>query len=142
MLCDAAQVVDGKFFILGGGFQNLSDDFPPFALAGRIEFPPSEMGKSHKWEIYLEDENAKSVLPAEVSPISQTFELASAEGFDGDFAAVPFVINFARLELAVNARYTWRVYVDGRTDDQWFLSFGVKSRQAPVLRSIDGGANK
>ena len=130
MLCDGAQVIDGKFFILGGGFESFGAEPQPFALAGRIDLPPSALGRDHKWELYLEDSDGRSVLPDEVSPISQEFAISEIADFDDAYVSVPFVVSFGALQLAPGQRYTWRLYVDGRTDDTWFLNFSVRAPQA------------
>jgi hypothetical protein len=133
MLCDGAQVIDGKFFILGGGFESFGADPQPFALAGRIDMPPSALGSDHKWELYLEDTEGRSVLPAEVSPISQQFAISDIPGFDDAYVSIPFVVSFGALQLAPGQRYVWRLYVDGRTDDTWFLNFTVR---APINDAV------
>ena len=47
LLCDAAQVSDGKLFILGGGWSMTGPDPVPSAVALKIDVDWHEAGRSH-----------------------------------------------------------------------------------------------
>ena len=71
LLCDAAQVSDGKLFILGGGWSMTGPDPVPSAVALKIDVDWHEAEASHHWELFLEDADGRPVLvdTPETSPI-------------------------------------------------------------------------
>ena len=62
LLCDAAQVSDGKLFILGGGWSMTGPDPVPSAVALKIDVDWHEAETSHHWELFLEDADGQPVL--------------------------------------------------------------------------------
>ena len=62
LLCDAAQVSDGKLFILGGGWSMTGPDPVPSAVALKIDVDWHEAEASHHWELFLEDADGQPVL--------------------------------------------------------------------------------
>ena len=54
LLCDAAQVSDGKLYILGGGWSMTGPDPVPSAVALKIDVDWHEAETSHHWELFLE----------------------------------------------------------------------------------------
>ena len=53
LLCDAAQVSDGKLYILGGGWSMTGPDPVPSAVALKIDVDWHEAETSHHWELFL-----------------------------------------------------------------------------------------
>jgi len=49
MLCDAAQVADGKLFILGGGWSLIGPDPMPSAIAIKVDVGWHEATRAHHW---------------------------------------------------------------------------------------------
>jgi hypothetical protein len=62
LLCDAAQVSDGKLYILGGGWSMTGPDPVPSAVALKIDVDWHEAETSHHWELFLEDADGQPVL--------------------------------------------------------------------------------
>ena len=62
LLCDAAQVADGKLYILGGGWSMTGPDPVPSAVALKIDVDWHEAETSHHWELFLEDADGQPVL--------------------------------------------------------------------------------
>ena len=62
LLCDAAQVSDGKLYILGGGWSMTGPDPVPSAVALKIDVDWHEAETSHHWELFLEDADGRPVL--------------------------------------------------------------------------------
>lgn len=64
LLCDAAQVVDGKLYILGGGWSRIVQIQPPLnmALAVRILIPWHEANKRHHFEARLINQDGVLVI--------------------------------------------------------------------------------
>src|SRR5580698_9789545 len=62
MLCDAAQVSDGKLYVLGGGWSMTGPDPVPSAIALKIDVGWHEAEAAHHWELFLEDADGGPVL--------------------------------------------------------------------------------
>ena len=119
MLCDAAQVADGKLYILGGGWSMTGPDPVPSAVALKIEVDWNEADRAHHWELFLEDADGRPVLvqtqegsqPVEVRgefTVSQPPGLPAGSPID-----VALAVNMGPIPLPPGARYTWRITIDG-----------------------------
>ena len=62
LLCDAAQVADGKLYILGGGWSMTGPDPVPSAIALKIDVDWHEAEVPHHWELFLEDADGRPVM--------------------------------------------------------------------------------
>ena len=62
LLCDAAQVADGKLFILGGGWSMTGPEPLPSAIALKIDVDWHEAEVPHHWELFLEDADGQPVM--------------------------------------------------------------------------------
>ena len=49
MLADSAQAVEGKLYILGGGWSLVGPEPTPMAIALKIEVPWDETNRRHTW---------------------------------------------------------------------------------------------
>jgi len=137
MLCDAAQVADGKLFVLGGGWSLIGPDPMPSAIAIKVDVGWHEVARPHHWELFLVDEDGRSVIvegadgpqPIEVRG---DFEVGRPEGVpEGSPVDVALAVNFSPLPLANNSRFTWRLTIDGESDDDWQLAFSTRPAAAP-----------
>jgi hypothetical protein len=61
MLADAAQAVNGKLYILGGGWSWIVAGMP-FAVAFKLEIPYSRATEKHTWKLSLLDADGQPVL--------------------------------------------------------------------------------
>lgn len=132
MLCDSAQVAEGKLYILGAGWSIIGADPVPMAIAAKIEVPYTGQSADHHWEIELTDEDGGPVfVPTadgnQVMIVPGDFRV---EG-EGDLAAgtmidIPLAINFGPLPLPPGHRYMWRMTVDGETNEEWTASFTIR----------------
>lgn len=116
LLCDFAQVADGKLYILGGGWTLCGPGAFQHALAIKIEVPWSESNRLHQLEAVLRDEDMQAVSvgdpPSEVK-FEGTFEVGRPVGLPpGTPLDVPLAVNFGPLELPAGA-YFWSVSIDG-----------------------------
>ena len=55
LLADAAQEVNGKLYVLGGGWSVTGPDVPPMALAVKLDVPWTEANQAHTFELVLVD---------------------------------------------------------------------------------------
>lgn len=82
-LADAAEVLNNKLYVMGGGWESLQvhDAFPivqHFAVAISVRLEPHEVNKSH--EFALDIESPSGVL---LATIEADFELVPEEGATG-----------------------------------------------------------
>jgi hypothetical protein len=137
LLCDAAQVADGKLFILGGGWSLTGPDPTPSAIAVKLEVPWSEADKAHHWELFLVDADGREVTIPGPDGTSQTIEIRGdfqvgrpTEIPEGSPIDLPLAFNLGPLPLTPGQRYTWRLVIDGDSDEAW--SLGFTTRPAPI----------
>jgi hypothetical protein len=136
LLCDAAQVSDGKLYILGGGWSMTGPDPVPSAVALKIDVDWHEAATSHHWELFLEDADGRPVLmetpdgtqPVEVRgefTVSQPPEIPEGSPID-----VALAVNLGPIPLAPATRFAWRLTIDG--DSLPGASLGFTTRPRPV----------
>lgn len=133
LLCDAAQVVAGKLYILGGGWSVTGPEPAPSAIAIRIEVGWNEAGQAHHWELFLVDADGRDVGfdgpdgTRQVIEIRGDFEVGRADNVPpGTPIEQHLAINLPPLPLPPNGRYSWRLTVDGHTEESWALSFTTR----------------
>jgi hypothetical protein len=132
MLADAAQEVNGKLYILGGGWSVTGPDLPAMALAVKLDVPWNEALVPHEFQISLVDADGHPVRISEEPEapavlIGGQFEVGRPSGLppgsDIDFA---FTVNIGSMPLATG-RYTWQLWIDGETAIGWQRPFQVRN---------------
>ncbi len=132
LLADAAQVADGKLYILGGGWSLTGPDPTPSAVAIKIEVGWNETDQEHHWELFLEDADGGPVMvetPDGLQPVEIRGELAvgKPEGIlEGTPVDVPMAINLGPLVLNPGTRYSWRLLIDGEHFPGGSISFSTR----------------
>jgi hypothetical protein len=136
LLCDAAQVAEGKLYILGGGWSMVGPDPTPSAVALKLEVAWTEIDATHHWELFLEDEDGQDVVidtPDGPKPVEVRgdFRVAQPEGLPaGSPVDVSLAVNLGPLPLTPGRRFAWRLTIDGESQDGWQLGF--TTRPLPV----------
>ena len=127
MLCDYAQVVEGKLYIVGGGWSVAN------RLTGHIaaifQLPYEWAQRRMRTVFALQQADGEPVLGAssiilewEVAP-----QLAEQRGAQLD---APVAIPLPPIDLP-NGRYRWVVTVDGE-QNEWKLPFLITSQRTPL----------
>ncbi len=143
MLCDAAQVSDGKLYVLGGGWSMTGPDPVPSAIALKIDVGWHEAESAHHWELFLEDADGRPVLvdtPDGEHPVEVRgeFTVGRPPGIpEGSPIDVALAVNLGPLPLTPGTRYTWRMAIDGESHTDWVLGF--TTRPTLVRDSTDAG---
>ena len=136
LLCDAAQVSDGKLYILGGGWSMTGPDPVPSAVALKIDVDWHEAETSHHWELFLEDADGRPVLmetadgtqPVEVRG---EFTVSQPQGIpEGSPIDVALAVNLGPIPLAPGTRFAWRLTIDGESLPGASLGFTTRPRQS------------
>ena len=114
LLCDAAEEVGGKLYILGGGWSFLHrPDVPTsMALAVKIAVPWNDTNQSHTLRAHLLTDDGETVdIAGETVEATGNFEVGRPPGVKpGSDIDAPFVLPF---QLALPAGgYVWELEID------------------------------
>src|SRR5215218_5083668 len=121
MLADAAQAVDGKLYILGGGWSITGPEPSASAIAAYIQVPWDRTNVEHQFRFELIDSDGQPVA------IEGAFEVGRPVGVrPGTPIDVPLAINIGPLMLPPGGRFEWRLTIDGETSDEWRLAFSTR----------------
>jgi hypothetical protein len=132
LLCDAAQVADGKLYVLGGGWSLTGPEPMPSAIALKVDVGWHEAETPHHWELYLEDADGQPVMvdtPEGAQPVEVRGELQVARPTTvppGTPVDVSLVVNLGPLPLSPGNRFTWRLAIDGESREDWSLGFTTR----------------
>lgn len=115
MLADAAQVANGKLFILGGGWARLTAESMPvvraYELAIRVVVPWTETNRKLTFELQLVDEDGKALLdPVVRADISVGRPVQLKEGTD---QVVPLTLRLPSVRLDREGRYAFTLTFEG-----------------------------
>lgn len=136
LLADAAQSVNGKLYILGGGWSITGPDPTVSALAIKMDVPWDEANRPHQLKLELMDSDGRPFLvptPMGEQPltIGGSFEVGRPAGLKpGTPLDVSAAFNFPPLPLKPGSRYVWRLSIDGHSDDDWQVAFTTRPAQA------------
>lgn len=129
LLCESAQEVNGKLYILGGGWSVGGPGPFPWALAVRIEVPWDEANTKKEVRLFLLDQDGRPVtLPGQMGPLElqSSFEVGRPPGLPrGTPIDVAFAVQGMPMMLD-GGRYVWRLTIDGQEDDHWQAGFYVR----------------
>jgi hypothetical protein len=129
LLCDAAQVADGKLFVLGGGLTVVGPRPQPVAIALLLAVPWDRANIAHQWSLELLDEDGRPVPNAD-DPVAVwgRFEAGRPAGLQpGSPLGVPLAINFTTLPVTTGRTYLWQLQIEGRTRPDWRVRFHVRA---------------
>jgi Family of unknown function (DUF6941) len=75
MLADAAQVANGKLFILGGGWSVTGPEPSPSAIALKIAVPWDQANRNHHLELALVDADGNPLTASDPAGQQQPFRI-------------------------------------------------------------------
>lgn len=133
LLADAAQAVDGKLYILGGGWSIAGPGAVSMAIALKLEVPWDRTNERHHWQLDLVDGDGHPVLVQTgegAAPLNVAGELEVGRPVGvapGTPIDVPMAINLPPLPLPPGRRLVWRLTIDGETREDWQLAFTTRS---------------
>jgi Family of unknown function (DUF6941) len=133
MLADAAQAVEGKLYILGGGWSVTGPEPSASAIAAYIQVPWDRTNVEHQFRFELIDSDGQPVAAetpeGEEEPVTieGAFEVGRPVGVrPGTPIDVPLAINIGPMVLPPGGRFEWRLTIDGETSDDWRLAFSTR----------------
>lgn len=113
LLCDFAEAVNGKLYIMGGGWTTvLRPNFPTnMTLAVKLDIPWDQTNRKHTFRASLLSEDFQPVPNDQGEPIEATgeFEVGRPPGTrPGSSLTMPFAIPFGAIPLSPGA-YRWQL---------------------------------
>ena len=133
MLADAAQAIDNKLYLLGGGWSVTGPDPTPSAIAIALKVPWDEANAPHDMRIELIDADGQPILvgpePDAGNPvvIDSHFEVGRPPGLrPGTPIDLAFAVNISPLPLPPGGRYEWRLSIDGHSEAHWHAAFSTR----------------
>ncbi|MFP5224649.1 MAG: DUF6941 family protein [Actinomycetota bacterium] len=117
LLCDYAQVSDGKLFIAGGGWSINGPGGFTHGLAMKLEVPWTEANRTHTLSCDLLDPDGKPVVvgdPPDRIRFETSFQVGRPVGIqEGSPLDFPLAVNLGPIHLPAGERFEWSVSVDG-----------------------------
>lgn len=137
LLADAAEAVNVKLYILGGGWSITGPDPTPSAMAIKIEVPWDQANTRHQLKLELFNDDGQPIMVP--TPIGEQpvvlfgeFEVGRPPGLKpGTPLDLALAFNIAPLPLPPDGRYVWRCSIDGRSDDDWQVTFSTRPARKP-----------
>lgn len=131
LLCDYAQVADGKLTAVGAGW-TFTSPLTSHAVGILLDVPWDLANTRMTWKLALKDADGQPVVqeaPAGAMAVQAKGELEVGRPV-GYPAGTPipacFAIPVHGLALVPDSRYVWEFSVDGQTRDEWVLRFGTR----------------
>jgi Family of unknown function (DUF6941) len=116
LLCDFAEAVNGKLYVMGGGWNVLFAPGQPvtMSVAAVIAVPWDQTNRKYELALELLTEDGERVaMEDETIAVTGEFELGRPPGIKpGSSLNAPFVWTFAGLVLE-SGGYEWKVSIDG-----------------------------
>ena len=134
LLADAAQSVDGKLYILGGGWSVMAVPPVPTAVALHIRVPWDSANHPHRLLLELLDIDGEPVrfqtpVGEQAIRVAQEFEVGRPAGHKpGASIDLSLAINLAPLPLQPGGAYEWRLSIDDETREEWRAPFTVANQ--------------
>ena len=133
VLCDAAQVSEGKLHLLGGGWTMTGPGPVPSAIAMIVEVPWDQANTEIPFVLQLRDADGQPVEQA--GPMGPTPVLVEAQlevgrppGVPaGTPLTVPLAIGIPPLDLPPGQRFSWELTLNGERQRDWHLAFSTRS---------------
>ena len=140
LLCDWAEEINGKLYIMGAGWSQLRMATPAnMSLAAKIDVPWDQTNKRHKVSAILLTEDGQEVN-ADGKPIriDGEFEVGRPPGVTpGNPLDAPLTLRFEQLALPTGG-YRWSFEIDGQESAS--ASFRVENFMVPQSPE-EGGAS-
>jgi hypothetical protein len=118
-LCDFAEALNGKLYIMGGGWTICAPGPRNLALAIKVLVPWDKTNEKHKLKLILQDKDGHTIdIGSPPRPVISDgeFEVGrppnTPKGAPLDFA---IAINFMALPLEPDTQYRWQLEIDDKT---------------------------
>jgi Family of unknown function (DUF6941) len=131
LLADAAQAIENKLYILGGGWSVTGPEPSPSALAIALKVPWDAAGERHELRLELVDADGRPVQTSGPgSPpvaLESQFEVGRPPGLrPGTPIDLALALNLGPMALPPGGRYEWRLTIDGHAESHWHAAFSTR----------------
>jgi hypothetical protein len=134
LLADAAQadLATGKVHILGAGWSVTNSPLPPHAIISLIGVSAADADSEHQMKLVLVDSDDKPVRSSTATVEDQRPHLVGMFRADrpadlvGPEMTLPIVVQVPGGIDLPGGTYTWRLEIDGKTNEHWSVSFSVR----------------
>jgi hypothetical protein len=113
-LADSAEVINGKTYVMGGSIDTIWTKqvpvvYPKLSFVLRIEFEAAEIGRKHKLEIQIMDEDGKVI-----TTVGADIEIPGRNPHapKGWRSSLLTVLNFANLQFTKFGTYNFNILTD------------------------------
>lgn len=131
LLCDAAQVAEGKLHVLGAGWDVTGPRPVSSAIAVLIAVPWDRANSPIKAVLELLTQDGHPVTPGDAEQpirIVVEFEVGRPPGLaKGVSLNFPLAVPIRPLELPPGQRFFWRLTIDDDSHEDWTLPFATRS---------------
>lgn len=133
LLADAAQAVDNKLYVLGGGWSITGPHPVPSAIALHIKVPWDQANQQHQLRLELVDSDGNAITVP--TPLGEEQPIVIESGFEvgrpaGLIAGTPIDlslgVSIGPLPLPPGRRFEWRLTIDGEAEADWHLAFSTR----------------
>ena len=122
MLCDYAEAINGKLYIMGGGWTICLPGLRNMSVAIRVFVPWVDANAKHKLALLLQDENGNTVAfgdQAKEVKNEGSFEVGRPPGIpEGTDLDVTVVFNFNGLMLEPTKGYRWQLEINDEPSER------------------------
>lgn len=128
LLADAAQVSEGKLYIMGGGWAITGPQPTPSAIGVLVEVPWDQANMRHRWSLALVDSDGHPVT-ANDQPVTiqGELEVGRPPGLTpGTPIGTALALNLGPMQLAPGNRYEWRLTMGSESHEDWRLAFSTR----------------
>lgn len=129
LLADAAQVAEGKLYVLGGGWTYTGPQPSPMAVVLLMFVPWGDTNKDHNAILTLENGDGKPHMvdtPMGSQPLKAEakFQVGRPPGVkQGSDQVVPIALNLPPMQLKPDSSYSWKLQIDGVAREEWTVTF-------------------
>ena len=117
LLCDYAEAVNGKLYIMGGGWTICPPGPRQMAIALRVMVPWNDANTKHALSLFLQDENGNTLElgdPPKKVMQEGSFEVGRPPGVPaGSEIDFTVVFGFLGLPLEPAKSYRWQLEING-----------------------------
>lgn len=130
ILCDFAQVSEGKLTVVGAGWHTLNGP-APMGIGAIFEIAWVETNTPHRFRFDIVDQDDQAVMvptPQGLQPtmVEGALEVGRPPGsLHGTTFVNAFAFNTAPIPFQHPGRYRWRLFIDEEANDEWQRAFTV-----------------